>query len=173
MRLTKSVSLGMVALLVVACGGITIPSIPPIPSFPSFALPSGATLPPGVIPSTSGTCAFISPAEIGAAMGGTATLTDVGSDKCTFTFSNFSSVSITTESDTDLQTAHFLFGSSAKDITVGGLPAVTGVFMGQPAVYVQKGANQLQILGILTGSDDATIAKLVQVATLASSRWPG
>ena len=174
MRLAKAVLIGALASVALACSGaITIPSIPPIPSFPPNVFPSGATLPPGVLPSSSGTCAFISASEISAAMGATATLTDASNGDCTFTFSNFSSVNISPESNADLQTAKLLFGTSAKDITVGGLPAVSGVFIGQPAIYVQKGANQLQVLGILTGSDDATIAKLVQIATLAVSRWPG
>lgn len=106
-------------------------------------------------------------------MGATATLTDATDGDCTFTFSNFSSVNISAEYNTDLQSTRFLFGTTAKDITVGGLPAIQGVFIGQPAIYVQKSANQLQVLGILTGSDDATIAKLFQIATLAVSRWPG
>jgi hypothetical protein len=175
MRLAKAVVIGALASVALACtGGITIPSIPAIPSFPPIVFPSGeGTLPPGVLPSTSDTCAFMSPEEISTAMGATATLTDVSDGDCTFTFSNFSSVNISTEAGTDLQAAHFLFGATAKDTTIAGLPAVTGVFIGQPAVYVQKGANQLQVLGILTGSDDATIAKLVQIATVAVSRWPG
>jgi hypothetical protein len=172
MRFAKVATLGFVAFIALACSGISIPSIPPIQSFPPI-LPSGGTLPPGVIPSASGTCALITPAEIGAAMGGTATLTDTSGGDCTFTFSNFSSVIITIESSTDLQSAKIIFGATAKDITVAGLPAIQGVFMGQPAVYVQKGARQLQVQGVLTGSDDATIAKLIQVATLAVSRLPG
>jgi len=170
MRVIKAASIGIVALLAVACGGITIPSIPPIPS---FALPSGGTLPPGVIPSASGTCAFISPEEISAAMGNTATLTSVSDTECSYTFANFSTVNVSIETSTDLQAAKFLFGSSSKDITVAGLPAVTGIFIGQPGVYVQKGSNQLQILGILTGTDDATVNKLIAVATIAASHWPG
>jgi hypothetical protein len=173
MRFAKVAALGFVAFIALACSGVSIPSIPPIPSFPPNVLPSGATLPPGVIPSASGTCALVTPQEIGAAMGGTATLTDTSDGECTYTFSNFSSVIVSVEASTDLQSSKIIFGATAKDITVAGLPAVQGVFIGQPAVYVQKGANQLQVQGILTGSDDATIAKLVQVATLAVARMPG
>jgi hypothetical protein len=173
MRFAKIATLGFVASIALACGGISIPSIPSFAPFPSNALPSGPTLPPGVLPSDSGTCAFMTSAELGAIMGGAATLTDTSNGDCTFTMSNFSSVSISVESDTDLQGAHILFGTTAQDITVGGLPAVSGVFIGQPAIYVQKGGSQLQVMGILTGSDEATMGKLVQVATLALSRWPG
>ncbi|MEP7360549.1 MAG: hypothetical protein ABI744_03110 [Chloroflexota bacterium] len=172
MRFAKVATFGIVALLVVACGGITIPTIPAIPSFPPIGLPSGGSFPPGVIPSVSGTCALISPDEIGAAMGSVGTLTSVSASDCSYTFSNFATVNITIEASTDLQGVHVFLGTSAKDITVAGLPAVSGVFFGQSAVYVQKGANQLQVLGILTGSDDATIAKLVQVASVAAARMP-
>jgi hypothetical protein len=80
---------------------------------------------------------------------------------------------LSVENGTDLSGARVILGNTAKDITVGGLPGISGTFIGQAALYVQKGANQLQLLGILTGTDDATMAKLIQVATLAVSRWPG
>jgi len=173
MRLIKGVLIGALASLALACtGGITLPSgIPTIPPFQSIP-PINGTLPPGVIPSASGTCTLMTASEASTIMGSTATLTDTTDGDCTFTFSNFSSVNISVETEVDLQTAHILLGDTGTDITVAGLPAVSGVFVGQPVVYVQKGTNQLQILGILTGSDDATIAKLIQVATLAVSRMP-
>jgi hypothetical protein len=175
MHFAKVASLGIVAALAIACGGITIPTIPAIPSFniPSFGLPSGGTLPPGVIPSASGTCAFMTAAEVSSIWGSPATLTSTDNGDCDFTFGNFSTISLSVENGTDLSGVKVILGNTAKDITIGGLPGVSGSFIGQAAVYVQKGANQLQLLGILTGSDDATIAKLVQVATLAVSRWPG
>jgi hypothetical protein len=69
--------------------------------------------------------------------------------------------------------AQILLGTTLKQITVGSDQAVTGVFIGQPMVLVQRGGNQIQVLGVLTGSDDGTIAKIVQVAQLADSRWQG
>ena len=173
MRVAKAASLGIVAILAIACGGLTIPSIPPIPSFsiPSFGLPSGGTLPPGVIPSASGTCVFMTAAEVSSIWGSPATLTSADNGDCDFTFGNFSTISISVESDNDLSGARIILGNTAKDITVGGLPGVSGTFIGQAALYVQKGASQLQLLGILTGTDDATMAKLVQVANLAVTRW--
>jgi hypothetical protein len=178
MRFAKVTLLGFVAVVALACTSVSIPTIPPIPTggLPSgFPFPSGLPFPSGVIPipSASGTCAFMTAQEVGQLWGSAATLTDTSNGDCSFTFSNFSTINISTESNTDLAGSRVLFGATAKDITVAGLPAISGVFIGQPAVYVQKGANQLQILGILTGSDDATVAKLVQVATLAVSRWPG
>jgi hypothetical protein len=173
MRFAKVASLGIAAVLAVACGGLTIPSIPAIPSFPipSFGLPSGQTLPPGVIPSASGTCVFMTAAEVSSIWGSPATLTSTDNGDCDFTFGNFSTISISVENSTDLSGARIIFGNTAKDITVGGLPGISGAIFGQAAMYIQKGANQLQLLGILTGTDDATMAKLVQVATLAVSRW--
>jgi len=135
--------------------------------------PSGLpTIPPGVIPSASGTCPYVTVEEVNAAFGSTATLTNSDGD-CTFTFSNFSTVVVSIEEGSDLSTSKMLLGDTAKDLNVGGFPAVSGVFIGQPLVHVQKGANQMQVLGVLTGSDDATIAKLVQIATIAVGRWPG
>ncbi|MEP7158570.1 MAG: hypothetical protein ABI797_04025 [Chloroflexota bacterium] len=176
MRLAKAVVIGALASFALACtGGITIPSIPAIPSFPPI-FPSGGSFPPIDLPSANpsvvnAVCLVTGP-EVGQIMGSTATVNS-SQDGCSYTFPNFSTLTITIDSGTDLQSAHFLLGTTARDITVGGLPAVSGVFVGQPAVYVQKGANVLQLQGILTGSDDATIAKIVQVAELAVSRWPG
>ncbi len=164
--------LAATGLLVAACGGVTVPNftIPPIniPSLPPFDIPSGLlpTTNPNAAP-----CPYITAAEVGAIMGSTPTITD-SNEPCTFTFSNFSVITVSTETGTDLNTSKILFGASAKDITVAGLPAATGVFIGQPAVHVQRGSDQMQVLGILTGSDDATIQKLVQIATTAVSRWP-
>jgi len=165
-------------LLVSACVGVGSPgfTIPPIniPSFGPITLPTGGIdLPPGVFPSAdanSGVCLLVTPAEMSSIWGSQATVTANEGSNCTYTFSNISSVNLQTDAG-DLQTAKLLFGASAKDITVGSYPAVSGVFIGQPAIYIQNGSNQLQVLGILTGSDEATQAKLLQTATLAASRW--
>ncbi|HEY5520045.1 MAG TPA: hypothetical protein VIK08_05255 [Candidatus Limnocylindrales bacterium] len=154
---------------------ISIPTIPPIGlpgvggSFPPIVLPSGLVIPPGLFPSvdaSTGVCLLASPAEVSSIFGSTATVTSNDSNSCTYTFSNFATIVITTDTG-DLAGAQVLFGSTAKQIQVGNDAALTGVFIGQPGVYVQRGQNQLQIQGVLTGSDDATMAKLVQVATLA------
>jgi len=79
---------------------------------------------------------------------------------------------VTTSTDSDLSSSQVLLGSTAKQTTIGGFPAVTGSFIGQAIVFVQKApGQQLEVLGILTGADDATLAKLSQVAQLAVSRW--
>jgi hypothetical protein len=113
----------------------------------------------------------MTPAEVRSIWGSPATLSSTDNGDCDFTFGNFSTISISVESDNDLSGAKIILGNTAKDITVGGLPGVSGTFIGQAALYVQKGASQLQLLGILTGTDDATMAKLVQVANLAVTRW--
>ena len=156
----RSISLAVVGILVVACGGVG----------PGFTIPP-INIPSGLLPTGSGACTLVTVAEVGTIMGSAPTLTDT-SDGCTFTMSNFSTVNVSTEPGSDLQASRFLFGDTARDITIGNLPALTGVFVGQPAVHVQRGSEQMQVLGILTGSDDATIAKLVQIATIAVSRWP-
>ena len=177
MRAVKATLIAAMAVIVVACsGGVVIPTFPPIPSIPTIPpieFPSGETLPPGVLPSAdanSGVCLFVTPAEMSSLIGSAATVTDNSGTACTYTFANFSSVVITTDT-ADLSTARILFGSSAKDTTISGLPAISGVFIGQPAIYIQRDALQLQVMGILTGSDDAMMAKLAQVAQLAVSRW--
>ena len=167
--------LAATGVLVVACGGVAVPNftIPPIniPSFsiPPIVIPSGITIPSA--DGGTGTCAWATTAEIGSIMGSTPTITENSGNSCTYTVPNFSAVVVSTDSGSDLATSKLLFGESAKDINVGGLPAVSGTFIGQPAVHVQRGGDQLQVLGVLTGSDDATIQKLVQIATLAVSRW--
>jgi hypothetical protein len=146
---------------------INLPSIPPInlPSLPPFDIPSG------LLPGGTGKCDFITPQEVGAIFGTTPTVIDDSSGACTFSM-GIPTVVVSIESGTDLASSKLFLGNTAKDVTVGGLPAVTGVFIGQPTVHVQRGSDQLQVLGVLTGSDDATIAKLVQVANIAVTRWP-
>ena len=169
-----------------ACTSISAPTTPPatnppigipglggLPSIPAGLIPSGLVIPPGLLPSAdanSGVCLLASPAEVGSIFGAQATVTSNDSNSCTYTFSNFATIVITTDTG-DMSGAQVLFGSTAKQIQVGNDAALTGVFIGQPGVYVQRGQNQLQVQGVLTGSDDATMAKLVQVATLADSRW--
>jgi hypothetical protein len=157
-------------LLLVGCAGTTpVPSIPPItiPTLPPIVLPSG------LLPSAdanSGVCLLATPGEVTEIMGSQATVTSNDSTSCTYTLPNFSTIEVSVATD-DLASARLLFGNTAKDLTVGNLPALSGTFFGQPMVYVQRGSAELQILGILTGSDDATIAKLVQIAQLAVTRW--
>jgi hypothetical protein len=181
-----SLSLLLAGLLISACAsvgpGTTIPPIN-IPSFniptfppiviPSFPLPPGFTLPPFDLPSgdpNAGTCPLVTAAEVGGIMGSVATVTSSDGDSCTYTLQNFSGVGITRESG-DLATVKMLMGDTARDITVGAYPGVSGAIFGQAVVYVQRGAEQLQVLGVLTGNDEASIAKIVQIATIAASRW--
>jgi hypothetical protein len=155
---------------------INIPgqSIPPInlPSIPPITLPSGIVIPPIDVPTGSVPCALISSAEVGQIWGSAATDTSDNATNCTFISTNFTSVSVQATTDTDLSGAGFLFGNTAQQITVGGFPAVSGVIFGQPAIYVQKPSGQLQVLGILTGTDAATVTKLQQIATVAVGRMP-
>ena len=171
-----------------ACTSISAPTTPPatnppigipglggLPSIPPGLIPSGLVIPPGLLPSVdanSGVCLLASTAEVSSIFGSQATVTSNDSDSCTYTFSNFSTVVITVQSG-DMAGAQILLGTTLKQITVGSDQAVTGVFIGQPMVLVQRGGNQIQVLGVLTGSDDGTIAKIVQVAQLVDSRWQG
>jgi hypothetical protein len=186
-KIRVSLSLALGGLLLASCAtigpGTTIPPIN-IPSFslpsfaiPSFQLPPGFTLPPVTLPSglsTGGECPFISAAEVTTIMGSAPISSNTNDGTCQFTFQNFSGVNVSIESGSDLTTSRFLFGDSAKDQTVAGLPALSGtvIIAGQPAVHVQRGADQLQVLGILTGTDDAAFAKLHQVAAIAVSHGP-
>jgi hypothetical protein len=106
-------------------------------------------------------------------MGSTPSVTNGDSESCGYTFPNVQTIAITLNSDSDLASTKTILGSTARDITVGSLPGVTGAipFLNQPVVYVQRGTDQLQVLGVLFPVDEATTAKLVQVATLAASRW--
>lgn len=175
MRFAKIATLGLVAFVALACGGITIPSIPPIPSFPVIP-----TFPPGVIPTLApgssvdpagGMCRLLTAAEVGSVMGSTVTITDGTGDSCTYTSSStFATINVRTETG-DLTAARFLLGDTAKDITVGSFTGLSGTFVGSPLVYVQRGNDQLVLQGVLVGADDAAVAKVVQLATVAASRW--
>ncbi len=161
--------------LAAACSSNSAPASPGVPGS-TLAPTSGVpefTIPPGDLASADpngGVCALISADEVGSIMGSTATVTNNDGDSCSFTLSTFASVSVTLNTDT-IDTGRILLGNTATDINVGGLPGVSGLFIGQPMVFVQKGDQQLQVLGILTGKDDATIAKIVQIATTAVGRW--
>jgi hypothetical protein len=176
-KIRVGLSLTLASLVLVSCAtigpGFTVPPIN-IPSFsiPSFSIPS---FPPIVLPSglpTSGDCPLLTAAEIGTIMG-SAPISTESTDGCTFTFSNLSTVNVSIESGSDLNASKTVFGASARDLTVAGLPAVSGTlpFINQPALHVQRGADQLQVFGFLLPADDATIAKLVQIATIAVGRW--
>ncbi len=164
-----------VLALAAACSSNSAPAASSVPGStlaPVSSVP-GFTIAPGDLSSADpngGVCALISAAEVGSIMGTTATVTDNQGDSCSFTLSTYASVSLTLSTD-NLDTGRILLGNSATDINVGGLPGVSGLFIGQPMVFVQKGDQQLQVLGILTGKDDATRAKIVQIATTAVGRW--
>lgn len=177
MRLAKVVSLGIVALLVVACGGVKIPSIPPIPSFPtipSFSLPSGFPTPaPGqsVDPAT-GVCRLLSAAEVGGVMGATYAVSEGDAESCTYTaVGGFSTINVRTESG-DLTAARFLLGDTAQDVNIGGHPGLKGTFVGSPLIYLQNGDTELVFQGVLLSEDTAAaLAKIEQIANIGGPRW--
>jgi hypothetical protein len=172
MRFARFATLGLVAFIALACGGIAIPSIPAIPSFPT--IPTGllpSSVPGGSVDPGSGMCRLLTTAEVGAVMGSTVTITDSQSDSCTYTAAGtFATINMRTETG-DLTAARFLLGDTAKEITVGSLSGLSGTFVGSPLVYVQRGGDQLVLQGVLVGADDAAVAKVVQLATTAASRW--
>jgi hypothetical protein len=171
-----------------ACTSITIPTIPPIniPSIPPINLPGGGggglpsippinipgfTIPPiggGPIGEPSSTpCTIVTAAQVGQIFGTQVLDSSSSPTDCTFETSLASAVSVSTTSDTDLSGIQFLLGNTAQQSTIGGFPALSGTFLGQGAVYVQTPSGQVQVLGILTGTDAGTMAKLQQIATLA------
>ena len=181
--MSRAVLATIAALLLGACVNIAPGStVPPIkvPTFPPINLPSGITLPSvppivipsGVIPGGSGTCTFVSAQEMAAIFGSAPVFTDDSSGGCAMTLSSGVTVTISVDKDADLQSSRILMGDTARDITVGGLPGLTGVIVLVPTVQVQRGNDQLQVVGIALSSDDAFMSKLVQVATVAVSHWP-
>lgn len=188
----RRVLLAAVATLLVAgaCTSITVPSIPPIniPSIPPINLPGGGgpgfTLPPinipgftippiglpggGPIGEPSATpCTIVTSAQVSQIFGTQVIDASSSPTDCTFQTALTSAVSVSTTSDTDFSGIQFLLGNTAQASTIGGFQALTGTFLGQGAVYVQTPSGQVQVLGILTGTDPATMAKLQQVAALA------
>jgi hypothetical protein len=159
--------------MVVGCGGVGIPqiSIPPIvlPSIPPIVLPSGLI----PTPAAGSACALITAAEVGSILGSAVSEADDNSPlDCTF-ITGTTVLGVTTSQGGDLASIRFLFGESVQDINVGGLPGLSGAIMGLPAVYVQRGSDQLQITSVsFSGADPNFNAKLVQIATIAVSRWP-
>lgn len=171
MRLTRLATLGVVALAVLACGGVSVPTIPPIviPTIPPGSVPTPG--PGGSVDPGAGMCRLLSVAEVGAVMGSTVSITESDTDSCTYTAAaTFATINVRTESG-DLSSARFLLGDTAKDITIGAYAGVSGIFVGSPLVYVQRGDDQLVLQGVLLGADDASVAKVVQLANTAASRW--
>ena len=170
----RVISIFALTVLIAACAnigpGVTqppirVPTLPPINvSIPPINIPSG------LLPGGSGSCALISPQEVASIFGATPSFTDDSSGTCTFTLPDLKTFTVTVEPDTDIQSTRFLFGNSATDINVAGLPGLSGNLMGLPAVYVQKGTNALQILGF--SGDTDIIPQLVRVATVAVGRMP-
>jgi hypothetical protein len=180
-------------LLATACASVSpattvppvnIPSIPPInfsippiniPSIPVIGLPGssnglqipGLSIPPGAVP-----CSLVTAAEV-AQIWGSQSIADQSdaATVCTFLVTLTSGVTVEATSDTDLATSTSLFGDTAQS-TIGGFPAVTGTLFGQPAVYVQKPSGQVQVIGLLVGTDPSTVTKLQQIAAIAVQRMP-
>jgi hypothetical protein len=182
---------GFATLLIAgACTSVTIPSIPPIniPSIPPINLPSGGvTIPtfppiinpsgginlPGVsIPPGTAACTLVTAAEVTSALGTSVTDTSDNPTDCSFITPNFVTISVQSTTDTDMQGIQFLLGQTAQQINVGGFPGLAGSVLGQPAVYVQKPASQLQVLSILGGSDTTILTKLQAIAAIAVTRMP-
>src|SRR6476469_1934692 len=192
----RRVLLAAVATLLVAgaCTSINIPSIPPlnIPTIPPITLPSpgaggglpglpGFTIPPINIPGftippigggpigepSSTPCTIVTAAQVSQIFGTQVIDSSSSPTDCTFQKALTSAVSVSTTTDTDLSGIQFLLGNTAQQSQIGGYPALSGTFLGQGAVYVQTPAGQVQVLGILTGTDPGTMAKLQQVAALA------
>ncbi len=187
----KRVMLAAIAtvLLAGACTSISIPTIPPInvpgasggitlPSFPPINLPGssgGAVIPPIGLPvgSPSATpCQIVTAAEVSQIFGTQVLDQSDSSTDCTFNVSLTSAITVQATTDTDFSGVQFLLGNTAQQSTIAGFPAMSGTFFGQALLYVQKPSGQLQVLGILTGSDPATMDKLQQVATIAVGRMP-
>ncbi len=158
---------------------INIPTIPPI-NVPGFTIPPinipGVSIPPiggvpGGEPSTT-PCTLVTAAEVSQIFGTQVVDQSSSSTDCTFQVTLASAVSVSATNDQDFSTAGLLLGQTAQQSTIAGYPAVSGTFIGQAVVYVQKPSGQLQVLGILTGSDAATMGKLQQVAAIAVTRLP-
>jgi len=167
------------ATLLVASACASIPALAPTPT-PGSQAPTG-TAPPAERPSfpigglpsvdaSGGACQLITADEVAGIMGTTARVSDSSSNSCSYLLGTFASIVVTVD-QSDLSGVRILLGNSAQDLTINNLPAVSGVFIGQPAVYVQRGGDQLQVLGVLTGNNDATKAKILQIAQTAVSRW--
>src|SRR4051812_18169321 len=99
---------------------IRIPTVPPInlQSFPPIGLPS--------LPGGSGTCSFASAQEMAAIFGSAPAFTDDSSGDCAMVMATGVTVSISIDTNTDLQSSRAVMGNSARDITVGGLPGLSG-----------------------------------------------
>jgi hypothetical protein len=158
---------GGTMVLAAGCTSISLPSLPPLQSLPPFEIPSG--LLPSADPN-SGACLLVTPAEMSSILGAQVTVTESDTNSCSYTLPSFATVIVATTGDTELTGVRFLFGDSARDITIGGFPAISGLAIGQPGVYVQRPNGQLTVQGILLGNDDATMQRLVQVATTAVAR---
>lgn len=177
MRLAKFATLGLVAFIALACGGVSIPTIPSF-NIPSFSIPP---IPTGLIPTpqpgesvdpAAGMCRLLSAAEVGTVMGSTVTITGSESDNCTYTAAQtFATLSVRTETG-DLSGARFLLGDTAQDVTIAGYQGLKGTFVGSPLLYLQRGGEQLVFQGVLFGSDAAAaLAKVEQLANVAAPRW--
>ena len=152
---------------------VQTPTTTPSPNPTSSALATEVVLPSPTV--SASVCDLVTAADVTQVMGMQATRDDSGGDDpatdCTYLLADFSAVDISID-DGDLTSAKLLFGKTARDLVIAGLPAVSGVFVGQPMVLVQNGEQQLQVLGILLPENRrAAVAKLVHIATIAVGRW--
>jgi hypothetical protein len=118
-----------------------------------------------------GLCRLLTRPEVGSALGVTVEVTEAEPESCTYAVADSSATLNVRIERGDMALNRSLLGDTATDITVGGHPGVSGSFVGSPIVYVERGAEQLVLQGVLLPADAAGLAALVQLATLAAARW--
>ena len=189
---TKKVLLGAIATVVFAsaCTTVTVPSIPPIPTLPPINIPSlppinipslppinipsipPIDIPSGLIPTPvpagDSTCRFVTAEEMAAIFGGPVNLVPGDTGDCTITPSTGSiGIVMRIGQGETLQVAKLIASTNGQDLTVAGLPAWYGEFLGG-ILYVERNGNSLVLQAPL---DNAAKDKLVAIANAAVPRW--
>lgn len=172
MRSLRVLLLAAIALAATACSsGIVIPTIPSF-AIPSFAIPSFPidipTVPPGG--NTSGACALVTEAEMGAILGVAMTVSSSDTTECTWTSPTIlPSVVIRYESGESIATGK-LITSNGRDLNLGGFPAYYGEFASS-LLWIEKGGRTLVVQAIWSETGDAAVQKISQMGTTAIARF--
>ncbi len=170
MRSLRVLLLVAAAVAATACAVAVAPTIPtptPIPTFDiaSFVLP---TVQPGG--NTSGACALVSEAEMGALLGATMTVASRDETECTWTSpSVLPSVIIRYESGDSIANGK-LISSNGRDLTIGGFPAYYGEFASS-LLWIEKGGRTLVVQAIWSETGDAAVQKISALGTTAIGRF--
>jgi hypothetical protein len=171
LRLSASAAVLGATVLLAGCNAA---QVVPTPTAPQATTPVATTPPDGEAtppsnPSESRACQLVSAEEMAGIIGQPMTITDVEESSCTYTAESLFPIFVLRIGTGETIDAAKMITENGRDLTIGGLPAYYGEFMGG-ILYVQRGSDSLVVQAPLQ-ADDPIPAQIQAIAELAVTRW--